>query len=236
VVSRDTVAWTAQHRYPYVMLATALEPTRQTFDYYREVAREAGYEAGTQHISYLFKVHVDETEELADQAGRKFVQGPSNPFLAGNEGTQNAGLMALPGHTSRAAARLNPTASVLPRTRVGGTNALSAPYEKQVENYSIISGTPPTVVEKVRHVLETLRPGSIFFWDGDGAMTHDDSMRSLRLFGEEVLPAVREIGAELDLKGPFEVDPVTLKPVTEPATVQEEEANGVAHAASHVGA
>ena len=32
----------------------------------------------------------------------------------------------------------------------------------------------------------TLRPGSIFFWDGDGAMDHDDSMRSLRLMGEEV--------------------------------------------------
>jgi alkanesulfonate monooxygenase SsuD/methylene tetrahydromethanopterin reductase-like flavin-dependent oxidoreductase (luciferase family) len=236
VVSRDTVAWAARKRYPYVMLATALEPTRQTFDYYREVAREAGYEAGTQHISYLFKVHVDETEELADQTGRKYVQGPSNPFLAGNEGTQNAGLMALPGHTSRSAARLNPTAAVLPRTRVGGTNPLSAPYETQAENYSIISGTPPTVIKKVRHVLETLRPGSIFFWDGDGAMTHDDSMRSLRLFGQEVLPAVREIGVELDLKGPFEVDPITLQPASSPALPQEEHTNGVAHTASHVGA
>ena len=44
---------------------------------------------------------------------------------------------------------------------------------------------------KIRHVLEYLRPGSIFFWDGDGAMTHEDSMRSLRLMGEEVIPAVR---------------------------------------------
>jgi hypothetical protein len=62
---------------------------------------------------------------------------------------------------------------------------------------------------KIRHVLETLRPGSIFFWDGDGAMDHDDAMRSLRLFGEEVIPAVREIGKELDLYSPYEVDPAT---------------------------
>jgi hypothetical protein len=31
-------------------------------------------------------------------------------------------------------------------------------------------------------------------------------MRSLRLFGEEVIPAVREMSKELDLKSPFESD------------------------------
>ena len=40
-------------------------------------------------------------------------------------------------------------------------------------------------------------------------MTHDDAMRSLRLMGEEVIPAVREMSKELDLPGPFEVDPAT---------------------------
>jgi hypothetical protein len=59
--------------------------------------------------------------------------------------------------------------------------------------------------------LEYLRPGSIFFWDGDGAMTHEDQMRSLRLMGEEIIPAVREMGDELELFGPFEVDPATGK-------------------------
>jgi hypothetical protein len=61
-------------------------------------------------------------------------------------------------------------------------------------------------------VLETIRPGSIFFWDGDGAMTHDDAMRSLRLMGQEVLPAVREMADELQLPGPFEMDPASGKP------------------------
>ena len=60
--------------------------------------------------------------------------------------------------------------------------------------------------------METLRPGSIFFWDGDGAMTHEDQMRSLRLMGEYVIPAVRDIGNELGLPSSFEVDPATGKP------------------------
>ena len=41
-VSKNTVQWAARRRYPYVMLATRLEPTRQSFEYYDEVAREAG--------------------------------------------------------------------------------------------------------------------------------------------------------------------------------------------------
>jgi hypothetical protein len=86
-------------------------------------------------------------------------------------------------------------------------------FEDQINKMSIITGTPKTVIPKVKHVLEYLRPGSIFFWDGDGAMTHDDSMRSLRLMGEEVIPAVREIGKSLDLQSPFEMDPKTNQPV-----------------------
>ena len=81
-----------------------------------------------------------------------------------------------------------------------------------MENYTIVSGTPDTVIPKIRHVLETLRPGSVFFWDGDGAMTHEDQMRSLRLMGEYVLPAVREIADELELPSSFEVNPATGQP------------------------
>ena len=62
-------------------------------------------------------------------------------------------------------------------------------------------------------MLEYLRPGSIILWDGDGAMDHDDAMRSLRLFGQEVLPAVKEIGKELELYSPYERDTQTGKTV-----------------------
>jgi len=35
-------------------------------------------------------------------------------------------------------------------------------------------------------------------------MSHQDTMTSLRLLGQEVLPAVREMGKELGLTGPDE--------------------------------
>jgi len=216
VVSRDSLMWAAKQRIPYIMLATEMEPTKQAFQLYHDTAVEEGYESGPQNLGYLWKVHVDETEELAEATGRKYVQGPSNPFLAGNEGTVNPALVNLPGLTSRR--RVLPTQAVATAARGGGggvAGVLGRPYEQQIADRTIICGTPKTVIPKIREVLEYVRPGSIFFWDGDGAMTHDDAMRSLRLMGEEVIPAVREIAKELDLPGPFEVDPATNKP-TEP--------------------
>ena len=101
VMSKNTVEWSARHRYPYIMLATDLEPTKQSFEYYSEIAAEEGYEAGSQHRGYLFKVHVDETEELAYETAKKYVEGPPNPFLEGNQGVIRPFLQNLPGMTSR---------------------------------------------------------------------------------------------------------------------------------------
>ena len=65
------------------------------------------------------------------------------------------------------------------------------------------------MIPKIRHVLEYIRPGSVFFWDGDGAMDHDDGMRRFRPMGKEVIPAVHEIAKELELPGSFEVGTAT---------------------------
>ena len=241
LMSKNTVEWCARNRIPYVMLATRLEPTRLSFEYYDEVARAHGYEAGTQHRGYLFKVHVDETEELAWEAGRRFLEGPPNIFLEGSRGLVNPVMQNLPGMVSRT--ELLPTSEVFAAltsrgradfdrdiTRAAAPPVLSglpvkAPetpaeralrdvaYQSQLDTMSIITGTPKTVLPKIREVLETLRPGQIFFWDGDGAMTHDDAMRSLRLMGAEVLPAVRDMAQELELCDAFEIDPATNRPI-----------------------
>jgi hypothetical protein len=59
-------------------------------------------------------------------------------------------------------------------------------------------------------------------------MTHDDAMRSLRLMGEEVIPAVREIADDLELPSSFDVDTATGKPIppTSDATADTEGGHG----------
>ncbi|MBM3140354.1 MAG: LLM class flavin-dependent oxidoreductase, partial [Chloroflexi bacterium] len=124
-VSKRTVEWAAARGYPYVMLATRLEPTRQAFEYYDECARAQGYTAGPEHRGYLFKVHVDETEELAEEVGKKYLTGPGNIFLEGSRGLAHPHLQDLPGMTDRA--RLLPTAGVRNVAEARGQAAPPAP-------------------------------------------------------------------------------------------------------------
>jgi alkanesulfonate monooxygenase SsuD/methylene tetrahydromethanopterin reductase-like flavin-dependent oxidoreductase (luciferase family) len=237
-VSKNTMEWAAKHRYPYIMNAVAEEPTKRAFEYYAEVAAREGYEAGPQHTGYLIKVHIDETEELAYETGKKYIEGPGNIFLEGSRGQARGHLQRLPGLVDRT--QLLPTAQARGVAGARGfeeksdkeaaASEVAAPlssaeatphgqrsYDELLETGSIVTGTPKTVIPKIRHILEYIRPGSIFFWDGDGAMTHDDAMRSLRLWGSDVLPAIREIADELELNSPFDVDPATNLPIEQDA-------------------
>ena len=55
--------------------------------------------------------------------------------------------------------------------------------------------------------LSEMRPGILAIWTNDGTISHEDSMRCLELMGQEVLPALREIGEELELTDPFQKAP-----------------------------
>ena len=90
-------------------------------------------------------------------------------------------------------------------------------WDGVLDRYAAVVGTPDSVLPKIRHVLETLRPGAIFIWHGDGDFTHEETMRGVRLMGEYVLPAVREMAKELELNSSFEVDPYTNQPVVKVA-------------------
>jgi alkanesulfonate monooxygenase SsuD/methylene tetrahydromethanopterin reductase-like flavin-dependent oxidoreductase (luciferase family) len=235
-ISRATVEWAARHRYVYVMLDSQLHLTEQVFEIYRQEALRNGYEAGSQHLGYMFRVHVDDTEEKAYETGRKLIEGVGNVFLDGSNGQANIWAQNLPGLNPRKKSGYLPTVEY---DRVAAARGLATGksvtdeeswrhedvsreehdrrryeiWDGVLERYAAIVGTPDTVLPKIRHVLETLRPGNVFFWHGDGDMSHEESMHGIRLFGEYVLPAVREMGQELELKSAFEIDTQTNQPL-----------------------
>lgn len=213
-VSIRTIKWAAKYLYPIVVLATKLGPSKEIFDLYHKTAAEYGHKSGPQHTAYLTRIHVDETEELAMETSKKYIEGPSNPHLFGNEGIINKATTNLPGHTSRKRSHQVAAGSYVPESgKHHEEGAWDHPFEVQVRDHRLLTGTPKSILPKIRHVLEYLRPGAIFCWDGDGSMTHDDQMRSLRLMGQEVIPAMREMAKELELYSTFEVDSVTGNPI-----------------------
>jgi hypothetical protein len=84
------------------------------------------------------------------------------------------------------------------------SNPRGASFEDQINSQMIVAGTPKTVIPKLRRLLEETRPSIVGFWAADGFVSSADTKTCIRLLGEEVLPALREIGKELGLWSPFE--------------------------------
>lgn len=210
VVSRETVIWAAEHRYPYVCLNTSIDSTKRIWEVYDEAAQRVGYQSGSENRGYLLRVHVAETEEKALENARQFMwmqgefTGLAHPVWSAPAGY---------GSLSHRRAFSEIANGRRPMAR-------AASFEQQCNDLQIIVGTPDTVINKLRVIMEAARPGIFGFWGNDGKVSHTDSMTCIRLLGQEVMPAVREIARELDLKSPFEADsPVSLTagPVNKPA-------------------
>ena len=213
LVSQETVIWCARHRYPYLALATFLDPTLEMVKLYRDIAAEEGYESGPENFGYLQRVVVAETEEKAQELGRAFMYGGGINAFARPE------WMFPPGYNSKAATRrlarvsvnpdsgeetlvLKPTST--PEELAASRNEIYGRFQGEQDNLQLICGTPDTIIPKIRHIMETIRPGIFAMWHHHGPVSHEDRMTSIRLLGQEVLPAMRSIADELDLPGPYE--------------------------------
>jgi alkanesulfonate monooxygenase SsuD/methylene tetrahydromethanopterin reductase-like flavin-dependent oxidoreductase (luciferase family) len=202
VLSRETIVWASEHRYPYIALNTSIEATKRIWATYDEAAARVGYTPGPEQRGYLQRVHVAETEEKALENARQFM------WMQG----EFTGL-AHPVWSS-------PSGYFSPEHRRGfvefAVGRASSPrgqqsFEEQIENQQIIAGTPKSVIPKLRRILEGTRPGIMALWGSDGNVSHEDTKTCIRLLGQEVMPAMREIGKELGLSSPFEADaPVSL--------------------------
>jgi alkanesulfonate monooxygenase SsuD/methylene tetrahydromethanopterin reductase-like flavin-dependent oxidoreductase (luciferase family) len=207
VASRETVVWAAEHRYPYICLNTSIEVTKRIWQTYDEAAERVGYTAGSENRGYLIRMHVADSEEKALRNARQFV------WMMGEfTGLLHPVWSAPAGYPSPANRR-----ALVEVANGRRANPRAADFETQLKNLTIIAGTPDQCVEKLRIIMEETRPGIFGFWGNDGTVNHEDSMSCIRLMGQEVMPAVREIARELDLKDPFEANAPVSHAYAEPA-------------------
>jgi alkanesulfonate monooxygenase SsuD/methylene tetrahydromethanopterin reductase-like flavin-dependent oxidoreductase (luciferase family) len=202
VSSRETIVWSAQHRYPYIALNLPIEESKNVWKIYDQVAKESGYEASPAERGYLIRCHVAETEEKAIRNAREFMwmqgefTGLTHPVWAAPSGYLGT-------WARKAMAELRAG-----YTHVRGVNAS---LERQMANLTLIAGTPKQVIEKLRIIMEETRPSILALYGNDGRINHEDSKTCIRLTGQEVLPEVREIGKKLGLESPFDLNtPVSL--------------------------
>ena len=65
-------------------------------------------------------------------------------------------------------------------------------YQELQDDYHLVVGSPDTVIKKLRYIKEELGIGALLLEAQGGPLSHQDTMRSLELFGKEVIPALKE--------------------------------------------
>lgn len=220
LISPDTAHWCAKQRYPYIALATRVEPTLELWDLYAEAAAREGYQAGPENFGYMQPVMVADTQERAEELGKRLLFGGSFAHAAKPE-------WAFPsGYNSKVAQRrlaqawfggdltkpLYGTGQERTEEEVEGVKRqIYDAYPAVLKDMGMIAGTPDNVLPKLKQLLEVLRPGIFSFWL-EGPVPHKDRLRCLELIDRDIIPAMREHGKRLGLIDPFHCAP-GMKPL-----------------------
>ena len=202
VASPETVVWTAEHRYPYIGLGTNFDQSAKIKEIYRQAARRIGYEAGPEQFGQLLQCYVGPTEEKAERNAQEFMwmrgefTGLMHPIWAAPSGY---------GSPTHRESLIEIAAGRRPMNRPPSLT------QRRLER-TFIYGTPKSVVDQLKVVLDNNGVGIIALWGNDGKIDHKDSMECIRLTGEYVIPEIKEYADKLGLNGPFEADtPVSLE-------------------------
>ena len=176
--SPETVQWAAENRDTYAAFLTELSVARNLFQNYRDIAGKNGWEPGPDKFAFMICAHVNDSDEKAQETGKAFMWRMGHPLKGPKE------YWAPPGYFSAAGAAANA------RRRSTPLNEMS--YQQLQDNFHLVVGSPDTVIKKLRYIKEELGIGALLLEAQGGPLSHEDTMRSLELFGKEVIPALKE--------------------------------------------
>jgi alkanesulfonate monooxygenase SsuD/methylene tetrahydromethanopterin reductase-like flavin-dependent oxidoreductase (luciferase family) len=179
--SPETVQWAARRGYTYAAFLTPLGITKELFQLYRETAAEVHQPVSANNFAYLLCCYVSDSEAKAQEEARHFLWRMGETLRGPRE------YFAPPGYRSRAGAQL-----ALRRRTSEATPLNQQSLDELQANYHIVAGTPDTVLRKLKVIKDELGVGHLIFYGQESRMSHAATMRSIELFGTEVMPAIKE--------------------------------------------
>ena len=151
---------------------------------YRDVARDTyGYEAADSQVGWAAPIYVGETDEQAIEEARPHMEAFFNKFLR-----MTPEMLLPPGYlTLRSYKNVMKHKSGLSKVRS---------LEELMETGIVVVGSPDTVRRRLEYCHAEAGIGTFLGMFQVASMKHDMTVASMRRFARDVLPALREFGAE----------------------------------------
>jgi alkanesulfonate monooxygenase SsuD/methylene tetrahydromethanopterin reductase-like flavin-dependent oxidoreductase (luciferase family) len=147
---------------------------------YREVAHRNGWEATPAHLGWGCPVYVAETDEIAEREMKPHIESFYNTFFRNPPHR-----FVPPGYMSLESMRR----LAVDKIPVFGPQTI----ENLMKHGIVLCGSPKTVRDQLAHNAKDwgfdTHMGAFHF----GTLPHELTVKSLRLFAEEVMPYVRDI-------------------------------------------
>ena len=186
--SVESGGWAGRHRIGMAISFATNAASAQLVAHYRQQAAEVGWEPGAADIVYRGNICLAETDEEAQEAAQG-IFGSSNGAAPAPSGPAPSARSADPGPvtstTTPAGMTMTQHALEFSRTLTSGGAARLLGVQ--------FCGSPTTVVEQLRRLRDEVGVGVVDFVFQRAAVSHERVLRSLELFGREVLPRMREL-------------------------------------------
>ena len=177
--SPDNIRWIADNQYVMAAFLRTYEELEVEHKIYKDRIAEQGLpEPGPDKFAFMGMVYVGETDAIAQEEGRAlmwYLQAVAHP-----------GFWNPPGYNS---AERSATAY-----RTGEVLRGWQSWEELNENGVAIWGNPDTVIKKIKYLYGRAQIGHFMMMMQAGFMPTEHTRKSLKLFAEEVYPAIRELG------------------------------------------
>jgi alkanesulfonate monooxygenase SsuD/methylene tetrahydromethanopterin reductase-like flavin-dependent oxidoreductase (luciferase family) len=172
----------ADHGYVAATFLLGRDGTRPVFDAYRARREELGQTTPDELLAYAALVHVGDTDEDGLAGAEKLMW-----YIRANK---------VPSHFS------NPPGYLPVPARVGTWQGKRSPFafshmtlEELIDRGIVFAGNPDTVHEQLLRFYDDVGGfGHLLIMGQAGFLEHEETVRSMRLFAQEVYPRVQDLG------------------------------------------
>jgi alkanesulfonate monooxygenase SsuD/methylene tetrahydromethanopterin reductase-like flavin-dependent oxidoreductase (luciferase family) len=177
--STDNVPWVADHQYVFASFLTPYDWTNTLIDVYKRRSAEQNLPApGPDRFAYLALCHTAETDAQAEAEGQQLLW-----YLRRKRHPQ---FNTPPGYVAP---------RVQAQMMIGGARkGYADSFETLQEKGIVMTGSPDTMIRRIRTLYERCGIGHLLMMNQAGAMPDHQVRRSLELFAREVYPAIRDLG------------------------------------------
>jgi alkanesulfonate monooxygenase SsuD/methylene tetrahydromethanopterin reductase-like flavin-dependent oxidoreductase (luciferase family) len=179
-MSPSQIVKVADRGYVSATFLTGYEGTKRIFQTYRDRRAEIGAPMSDDRLAYAALIYVGDTDEAGFAGARKLMW-----YLTSNK--VPAQFKNPPGYASyeTAAQLLRGASTAFDRT---------APLETCIEQGIVFAGNPDTVFKQLeRHQAFVGGYGNLLIMGQAGFLEHDETVRSIELFANEVYPRLKAL-------------------------------------------